>query len=253
MNYLELADRVAAIQFHNPDYVLLYRGQPKDYRRKSNTTLKATIFRGTSVGDPQKQNLLKPEVLAKRFEILRQAEDRLIEEYHFTDAKRKLRRRRILRWAILQHYEVCRTPLLDVTHSLRIAASFASTPGGREAYVYILGLPNLAGAVTASAESGVQIVRLASVCPPQARRPHIQEGYLLGEYPDISDIDQLRHFENYEIDFGRRLVAKFRFDPNTFWADGNFPKVEHGALYPNENDPLFAMTQDIKNSLPPAD
>ena len=38
----------------------------------------------------------------------------------------RLRRQRILRWSILQHYEICDTPLLDVTQSIRIAASFAS-------------------------------------------------------------------------------------------------------------------------------
>ncbi len=40
----------------------------------------------------------------------------------------------MLRWAILQHYEVCRTPLLDVTQS--IAASFASMVNGDERYVF---------------------------------------------------------------------------------------------------------------------
>ena len=45
----------------------------------------------------------------------------------------------------------------------------------------MLGVPNLSGAITASAEAGLQIVRLSSVCPPSAVRPHIQEGYLLGD------------------------------------------------------------------------
>lgn len=39
----------------------------------------------------------------------------------------RLKRQRILHWSILQHYEVSATPLLDVTHSLPIAASFAHT------------------------------------------------------------------------------------------------------------------------------
>ena len=29
-----------------------------------------------------------------------------------------------LSWAVLQHYEICPTPVLDVTQSLRVAASF---------------------------------------------------------------------------------------------------------------------------------
>lgn len=115
----------------------------------------------------------------------------------------------------------------------------------------MLGLPNLSGAITASAESGVQIVRLASACPPEAVRPHIQEGYLLGEYPEMIGYDQKRNYANFEVDFGRRLVAKFRFDPRRFWVSSDgFPMVEMPALYPNNQDPLFEMCQNISLALP---
>ena len=90
----------------------------------------------------------------------------------------RMKRQQILRWAILQHYEVCPTPLLDVTHSLRIAASFASAHADNSAYIFVVGVPNLSGAVTASAEASIQTIRLSSVCPPTAVRAHIQEGYL---------------------------------------------------------------------------
>ena len=44
---------------------------------------------------------------------------------------------------------------------------------------------------------------------------HLQEGYLLGEYPEIADFEQKTHYEDYEMDFGQRLIAKFRFNPST--------------------------------------
>ena len=44
------------------------------------------------------------------------------------------------------------------------------------------------------------MIRLASVCPPEAVRPHIQEGYLLGEYPEIADYEQKALYPHYEID-----------------------------------------------------
>jgi hypothetical protein len=160
----------------------------------------------------------------------------------------RLERHRILRWSILQHYEVCPTPLLDVTHSLRIAASFASLPApgaelGEQVFIYVLGVPNLSGAITASAEAGLQIVRLSSVCPPQAVRPHIQEGYLLGEYPEITGYKEKARFEPYEVDFGLRLVAKFWFDPHIFWRQAaTFPMVPREALYPSgADDPLYTL------------
>ena len=64
-------------------------------------------------------------------------------------------------------------------------------------------------------------------------RPHIQEGYLLGVYPDLVDYAQRENYAHYEMDFGRRLVAKFVFNPATFWKNDNFPKVTRRALYPS--------------------
>jgi hypothetical protein len=243
--YLELAKKVAELQFKNRDFVLLFRGQDGDYRnRQKNTSLKPSLLREDETG-----NLPSEPTLRSRFELLQLAEEQLVRLYEkrrFPEAKR-IRRQRILRWSILQHYEVCRTPLLDVTHSLRIAASFASDHSGNAAYVFVIGVPNLSGAITASAEAGLQVVRLSSVCPPSAVRPHIQEGYLLGEYPEMGGTDQKGHYKHYEIDFGRRLIAKFRFSPKTFWRGDTFPKVGRRALYPSpKDDPLHELALDVK-------
>jgi hypothetical protein len=186
--------------------------------------------------------------LMERFTVLNKAE-RLLGEMYSGAGRQRLERQQILRWSILQHYEVCATPLLDVTHSLRIASSFASIGANEEAFVFVLGVPNLSGAITASAEAGIQIVRLSSVCPPTALRPHMQEGYLLGEYPEMTGYDQKQHYAQYEIDFGRRLIAKFRFNPTTFWTDDSFPMVNKAALYPNDDDPLFELSDSIKRNL----
>ena len=148
----------------------------------------------------------------------------------------------------LAPYEVCRTPLLDVTHSIRIAASFASSrKAGVEAFVFVLGVPHLGGAITASSEASLHVVRLSSACPPSAVRPHLQEGYLLGEYPEIADYEQNLKYPHYEMDFGRRLVAKFRFDPTTFWKSKDFPRVPREALYPKEiGDTLLDIAEEVK-------
>ncbi|MCC8967868.1 FRG domain-containing protein [Bradyrhizobium sp. Pear76] len=245
-SYLELATKIAELQFLNRDHVLLFRGQGADFKNiKRNSSLKPTLFRGGR-GNPDQATLVE------RFEALRRAEQILIAEY--AKAKllglERLKRHRILRWSILQHYEVCTTPLLDVTHSIRIAASFASLAETGTAFLYVLGVPNLSGAITASAEAGLQIVRLSSVCPPSAVRPHIQEGYLLGEYPEMSGTEQKENYFPYEMDFGRRLVAKFSFAPASFWKNDNFPQVTKSALYPSErSDPLFRLALGVKKQL----
>jgi len=244
-SFMELARRVAELQFMNRDHVLLFREQAADYlTTQNNSSLKPTLFRPDRGRKAPDAATLYP-----RFTHLSTAEELLLDRYRGKSIEMdRLKRHRILRWAILQHYEICPTPLLDVTHSLRIAASFASQAGGESAFVFVLGVPNLSGAITASAEAGLQIVRLSSVCPPAAVRPHIQEGYLLGEYPEIAASQQKAHYPHFEIDFGRRLVAKFRFNPHEFWKDDAFPMVERDALYPN-NDPLCDLAQDIRQVL----
>lgn len=251
-SFLELAHKIAELQFRNRDYILLFRGQSKDHRNvKKNTSLKPSLFR------PAKDSHSNPgpQTLESRFATLREAERILVQRYQekqFLGGER-IERQRILRWAILQHYEVCPTPLLDVTHSLRIATSFASFESNEsgEAFLYVLGVPNLSGSITASAEAGLQAVRLASVCPPSAVRPHIQEGYLLGEYPDIADFEQKACYKHFEIDFGRRIISKFRFSPRTFWLNKDFPRIPKSALYPDENDPLVSLAREIRDSLRP--
>jgi hypothetical protein len=246
-DYLDLATKIADLQFRNHDHVLLLRGQGGDYRNRSgNSSLKPTLFRPTKTGNPDRATLVE------RFERLVRAEQLLVAHYkaagHF--GFDRLKRHRILRWSILQHYEVCATPLLDVTHSIRIAASFASLSGADLAFIYVLGVPNLSGAITASAEAGLQIVRLSSVCPPVALRPHIQEGYLLGVYPEVAEYAQKENYFHHEMDFGRRLVAKFCFKPSTFWKNVKFPQVPRRALYPSpKTDKFYELALAVQGEL----
>lgn len=244
-SYFELAKKIAELQFYNQEHVLFFRGQSRDFKNSAhNTTLKPSILRSDSTSPLSPPN---PEELRSRFEKLKHYERRLVQLLEFNEmlGRQRVTRHRILRWSILQHYEKCGTPLLDVSQSIRIAASFASMGRGPTAFVYVLAVPNVSGVISASAEAGLQTVKLAGICPPNAVRPYIQEGYLLGEYPEMPDFDQKQHYRHYEIDFGRRLIAKFRLDLHSFWADIAFPKVARGALYPNSRDPLFKLLKEL--------
>jgi hypothetical protein len=256
-SYLDLAKKVAELQFRNRDHVLLFRGQTRDYRDRDGngiTTLRPSIFRGNP---PSPSSIPGEQEITRRFADLDRAERELVDRYMNDpqlgldhDETNRLKRQRILRWSILQHYEVCATPLLDVTQSLRIAASFPSHRSKDTVFLFVLGVPNLSGAITARAEAGLQIVRLSSVCPPSAVRPHLQEGYLLGEYPEIDRYEQKSHYRLKEIDFGRRLVAKFRFEPLTFWRGGTFPRITRDAFYPRmSRDPLSVITDEVKRAI----
>ena len=153
------------------------------------------------------------------------------------DANRtKISRMKILQWAILQHYQQCKTPVLDVTQSLRVACSFAANDDKNppnEAFLMVLALPQIHGPISVCTASEIQIIRLASIVHPKFARPHVQEGFALAEYPDPVAHDTRG---SYEFDFGRRLIAKFRFNPKQFWVaeKDSFPPVAHSALYPKE-------------------
>lgn len=164
-SYLELAKKIAELQFQNPQYVLVFRGQAKDYKNdKRRTTLKPSLFRHRPEDEfhPPSQDELE-----HRFRLLRNAEERVVNVFKREELQGRplITRHRILRWSILQHYEKCKTPLLDVSHSLRVAASFASDGAEQHAYIYVLAIPNISGSITASAEEGVQIVKLSGILP----------------------------------------------------------------------------------------
>ena len=251
-DYVELAAKIAELQFRNRDFVLLFRGQSQDYKDdKRRSTLQPSLFRLATRRFDANRREYDPFAIPIRFEKLEKFESALIEEFAVSDflGSDEISRYKILRWSLLQHYEVCETPLLDVTHSLRIAASFASLDNeSDEAFLYVLGVPNISGAISASAEAGLQVVRLSSVCPPAAMRPHLQEGYLLGIYPEIDSQKQKQNYGLPEIDFGKRLIAKFRFKPTAFWTkSGQFQMIGRQALYPSANrDPLYALAKKVE-------
>lgn len=247
-SYFDLAMKVAELQFLNRNHVMLFRGQAKDHRSSRGTTLNPTLFRLNG------KRLPTPRILQARFERLKAAEAHLVHLYREAQLRGsdRVARHRTIRWSILQHYDVCRTPLLDLTQSLRISASFAARKNGPgTAYLYVLGVPNRSGAVTASSEAGLQIICLSSACPPEAVRPHMQEGYLLGEYPEVADYDRDSQYPYGEMDFGRRLVAKFKLNLGEFWNSRNFPAASVESIYPSDFDPLLQITDRIKRDIGP--
>ncbi len=140
-------------------------------------------------------------------------------------------RKSYVRWGILQHYGVSSTPLLDFTHSLRVACSFAQILAqDSKGFVYVFGLPYISNRITINSEHDLVIVRLLSISPPEALRPYFQEGYLAG----TTDITW-EYIEKTELDFNRRLLAKFEIPKSTrFWGSG-FQMIPEDVLFPNDD------------------
>ncbi len=244
-SYRELLKKVAALHFHNPRFKLLFRGQVKDHKlnirgeQGVHSCLYPTIFR-PHASKPRK------ELLDTRFQILLEAESLLRQKVF----DRAVRDHQLVRWAILQHYGVCETPLLDVTQSLQIALSFACGNGEDEGFLYILAFPQLTGPVSVALESLTQVIDLSPVCPPQALRPHFQTGALVGDYPAVTG-REVSHDGKGMIgnSFACRLLTKFRLTNCQAWAPEGFSATPHDILFPDQDDEWFPLMQEIRSDL----
>ncbi|CAG0973581.1 hypothetical protein ANAEL_01317 [Anaerolineales bacterium] len=236
--YRQLMEQVAYLSYLNKDQLLFFRGQTQDFLNKAGvSTFYPSIYRD--------DNLQQQEV-AYRFEVLDQAARQLKDLFSNkkVDGYSDVSRKRYIQWSILQHYGVCHTPLLDFTHSIRVACSFAQESDSSEnVFVYVFGLPYITNRITINSEHDIVNVRLLSICPPDALRPYFQEGYLAGTSDITSDYDS-----KSELDFNCRLIAKFTI-PNTsqFWGRG-LSKIPKSMLYP-KNDQIEELCKSIETSI----
>ena len=229
----DLVKEIAVISSNNPDVNLLFRGQRREHKIKNRgTALYPSIFR-------KKDNARVRDVLKSRYDFLARASKELTNVFGEKkwQGKSTLEKFPEICWAILQHYEFCETPLLDVTSSLRVACSFALRKANENAILYVLGFPHTNGSISYYADEELLIVRLLSICPPNALRPYFQDGYLVGTFPTTVVLSRTPR-----LDVARRLVAKYRIHKNTFW-DRDFPEIPQRALFlePDEVEKVIAQ------------
>lgn len=242
--FSELRNEVAKLSISNPSSILFYRGQKADYQRDGVSTILPSIYRAES-------GLASPNVMKLRWQNLKVASSILVEELE----KRKIaetnlvKRRKAIQWSILQHYEAAFTPYVDITQSLRVAASFAlmdnETP---KAFIYVFALPYYTNRVSRNSEEEITNIRLLSICPPEAKRPYMQEGFLVGE-EDVEIGGSA--LETYDL--RRRLIAKFEI-PNTpiFWDEES--QLTKAQLYPQDdifNEICKEVGRRVAEELPP--
>lgn len=245
-SYGELKTKIAALNHANSHLQLLFRGQQDDHRydingeRGGRGNLFPTILR-------PKRGVKREELLDERFECLFEAEKVLSKTLPIPD----IQELRVVRWAILQHYEICETPLLDVTKSLSCALSFAIGKEGNEnGYLFVLAVPLFSGSLSVSTESMTQVIDLAKICPPKACRPHFQDGILLGDYPEYCNRKSTHKGIGFVFnDFSCRLLAKFRLCNLHEWRRDGFTPMTKGMLFPDETDQWFPILQSVKSAI----
>lgn len=228
-NFRQLMDEVANVTLSNRNYEMYYRGQEKDYKnnqavfykeRIAKTIIYPSICRPERNDDGSPKHSIKKTQINKRYEELSQMIELVrgrrsyFNEYYYS---------------LFQHYEILPTPLIDITQSLRVAASFALEKS-KTGYVYVFGLPYPNQSISYYSDLGIVLIKLQNVVPVKALRPRYQEGYLVGKYP-------IRPTKTNADDLANRMVAKFFVD-NTdgkFW-DKYFQPMPKEILYPEKDE-----------------
>jgi len=237
-SFRDLIEHIARLAILNKDTIFYYRGQAVDYRNQvGRSTLYPTIYRGANVSQVD---------ISSRFTLLRSAANALFSliQNSKLEGKEDIRKR-LVQWSLLQHYEICGTPLLDLTSSIRVACSFALLrPDVVEPTVYVCGMPYTSGRISVNSEHDTINVRLLGICPPAALRPLLQEGHVAGTYEVEDDYDKKN---KDSLDFANRLVAKFRI-PSSLDFRRDVASFDSDALYPAD-DPLLEISGRVSQQI----
>ncbi len=224
-SYDQLVRHIAKIGYMNRknQWTLFFRGQHEDYQNKyGTTTILPTIFRNNDKESSQD----KFSTLGQySYDLLQRLNEQEIKILGKINVDRYLE----LQWALLQHYEKCNTPMLDITHSLHVAASFALDKNKDDyGVIHVLAIPYPTDFLSYFPAQSLLLVKLANICPPTADRPLFQEAYSICHFP-LSDLDVKER--TISFDFKRRLIAKFKI-PNSkeFWGEG-FDRIPSTKLY----------------------
>ena len=230
-SFRQLMDEVAKVTISNRSYEMFYRGQSKDYKnnqaeyfkdRKPKSTVFPTICRPDKKPDGSPKYSVRKQQIIKRYDNLSKLVNQLrgeggsyLNEYYY---------------ALFQHYDILPTPLIDITQSLRVAATFALRKSGT-GFLYVFGLPYPNQSISYYFDLGIVLIKLQNIVQINAKRPRYQEGFLVGKYP-------IKPTKTKGDDVANRMVAKFYLD-NTkgkFW-DKYFQPMPEEILYPKD-DPI---------------
>lgn len=235
-SFHDLVIEIAELAYNNPDVMLFYRGQKENIINKKYATLYPNLFRNDNKSD-----------VLYNIDLMEVASDLLIEMLDKNgniNGIKDLKKIKKIRYAILQHYQVCDTHFLDVTQSIRVACSFASINNQGKGYIYVLALPYLTGRISINSEDDIANLRLLSICTNFAKRPFFQEGYLVGTEYIQGDYDS-----KSELDFNRRLISIYEFDVDKFWSYSSSDNpISFNVLFPND-DPMIKICNDVKEQL----
>jgi hypothetical protein len=234
-SFRELVELTGRVAIWNKQYDIFFRGQNHDYKNKNDKSdIYPTICRPEQNSTGKYKASVKTRTIDKRLEQLKN-----FIQYLYTSERKPFRYKRSRNFiemdqALIQHYCILPTPLIDITQSLRVAATFALRKS-QTGYLYVFGLPYPHGSISYFIDNNIVLVKLQNSCPSDALRPRYQEGFLVGRFP----------FSPYKAagdNLATRMLAKFLLDnsDNHFW-DNLFKPLSDELLFPSKDQKMIEL------------
>ncbi len=239
-NFRGLIDEIALVTLNNRSFEMFYRGQSTDYLnnqskyfsdRKKKSKIHPSICRPNKKEDGTLKYSIRQTEIQERY-------NRLYELIDFVNKKKRRKSPAEYYMSLFQHYDILPTPLIDITQSLRVAASFALKKN-HVGYVYVFGLPYPNQSISYFTDLGIVLLKLQNIVSVKAIRPRYQEGYLVGKFP-------FSESKTVGDDLSNRMIAKFKIDNRSgkFW-DKDFIAMPEEILYP-KNDEIEKELKEYK-------
>lgn len=226
-SFYELRKKLALISFNNPRFELLFRGQTMDKQTKATSqhASRSSIYPSIFRPEKGKRNLDSTE-RARRFRRLHETTTEIQKDYEFTGSSR-VKYFPEVAWALMQHYDVSTTPLIDLTSSITTAVTFACLNNRNEfGYLYVFGLPKTKDSISYHVDENMVSVKLSATCPPDGLRAHFQDAFFVGAFPHSE-----KRTSNKNL--AKRMIAKFKLDvasirkENVLWrSEDLFPEPD---------------------------
>jgi hypothetical protein len=223
--FTSLTAHVAEVAATNHAWMTFYRGQRVDWRnRAGHTSVLPSIFR------PERgKQRLSGTTLKARLTELDRAIHLLQAHWRTLRSPNPLWRFREYAVALIQHYELCPTPMVDLTTSLHVAASFARGDDGLgDGVVYVIAMPYPHETISLYPHLGLSLARLQPLVPPDALRPQFQEAWLAGRLPISAE-------RSAGDDLAGRVIAKYALPAGAAFWDGAFQPLLQRALLPPDD------------------
>lgn len=217
--FTQLVYLVSLLRVHNKKFFILYRGESKQHFNNDVLSFLPGIYR-----DEKKYNDNLQFLKEKTKELLKLEE---LKQIHSNKT--------IIAHSLLQHYEITPTPYLDLTQSLRVAYSIALDDvhkKNRETiYLYLFAVPFPNRYITR--RDNILLVNLMSTCPPNAFRPHLQEGFVI-------KYNEAKH------DFNQHLIAEIRINKTDLENPKKFLLIGSASTLNNYHDIFKNCIEDLK-------